>query len=31
VIFCTGNPLPENIPGPMMEKYLEYFLANRDR
>jgi hypothetical protein len=31
VIFCTGNHLPGNIPGPMMERYLSYFLAHRDR
>lgn len=31
VIFCTGNHLPGNIPGPRMEQYLAYFLANRDR
>lgn len=30
IIFATGNHLPGNIPQEMMEKYIAYFLANRD-
>ncbi len=31
IIFATGNHLPGNIPEAMMEKYIAYFLAHRDR
>jgi hypothetical protein len=31
IIFATGNHLPGNIPDEMMEKYIAYFLAHRNR
>jgi hypothetical protein len=31
VIFATGNHLPANIPDGMMEKYIAYYRAHRDR
>lgn len=30
-IWAVGNHLPANIPAEMMERYIEYFLAHRER
>ncbi len=31
LIWAVGNHMPANIPEAMMERYIEYFLANRER
>ncbi|MBN2449318.1 MAG: hypothetical protein JXR77_02950 [Lentisphaeria bacterium] len=31
LMWAVGNHLPANIPGEMMDRYIEYFLAHRER